>query len=86
MHWRKLVHFSGFMVLSVMVLLLYGFTAYHSWMVKKMGIVVAIFIIAGLVRGIILEGQQLWETDHQEQLLTLQQQVYLSASFLQSVY
>ena len=65
MSWKKWINFAGFLVLSIMVLLLYGFTAYHSWFVKRTGIVVVIFIIAGLARGIIVERRYLWRSDHQ---------------------
>ena len=79
MSWKKIIHFTGFLVLSIMVLLLYCFTAYHTLLVKKIGIIAAIFIIAGLVRGTIFEGKQLWQADTRENLFTIDSVKILAA-------
>lgn len=70
MSWKKLFYFSGFLVLSIMVLLLYGFTAYHSWLVKRIGALVVLFMITGLIGGIIVEGKKLWGSNHQSHIFT----------------
>jgi hypothetical protein len=70
MSWKRLFHRIGFLVLSIMVLLLYSFTAYHSWIVKRIGALVVVFIISGLIKGIVIEGKHLWGSDHRDHLFT----------------
>ena len=55
---KKWVFLFGCVVLSMMVLLLYGFTLYHAWLVKRLGTVVLFLLCVGLVKGIVAEGRQ----------------------------
>lgn len=55
-----------------MVMLLYGFTCYHAWMVKKPGALLMIVLCLGLAKGIFDEGRHLWTTDDGERLISLQ--------------
>jgi hypothetical protein len=79
------VSLFGFLVLSVMVLLLYGFTLYHAWLVKRLGTFVLFMLSVGLVKGIIVEGRQLWLSDEKDELFTVQSVKVFSAVFLGAV-
>ena len=56
---KKWVSLFGFVVLSVIVLLLYGFSLYHAWLVKRLGTFVLFLLCVGLVKGIVAEGRHL---------------------------
>lgn len=85
MLWKKCLAISGFIVLSIMVLLLYGFTLYHSWLVKRIGTFVLILLCVGLLKGIIVEGRHLWLAEEYDDPLTLQSVKLFSAVFLGAV-
>jgi hypothetical protein len=82
---QKWVSLFGFGVLSVMVLLLYGFTLYHAWLVKRPGTLVLFLLCVGLVQGIVAEGRRLWLGDEKDDLFSVQSVKVFSAVFLGAV-
>jgi len=82
---KKWVSLFGFVVLSFMVLLLYGFTLYHAWLVKRLGTVVLFLLCVGLVKGIVAEGRQLRLSDEKDDLFSVQSVKVFSAVFLGAV-
>jgi hypothetical protein len=82
---KKWVSLFGFVVLSVMVLLLYGFTLYHTWLVKWLGTFVLFLLCVGLVKGIVAEGSHIGLSDEKDDLFSLQSVKVFSAVFLGAV-
>jgi hypothetical protein len=68
-----------------MVLLLYGFTLYHAWLVKRLGTFVLFLICVGLVKGIFAEGRHLRLSDEKDDLFSVQSLKVFSAVFLGAV-
>ena len=56
---NKTVPVIGFLILSVMVLLLFGFASYEAWISQPVGGVVVTLILLGLLFEIVREGQEL---------------------------
>ena len=79
---KKWVSLFGSVVLAVMLLLLYGFTLYHAWLVKRLGTFVLFMLCVGLVKGIVVEGRQLWLSDEKDDLFSVQSVKVFSAVFL----
>jgi hypothetical protein len=82
---KKWVSLFGFVVLSVMVLLLYGFTLYHAWLVKRLGTFVLFLLCVGLIKGIFAEGRHLRLSDEKDDLFSVQSVKVFSAVFLGAV-
>jgi hypothetical protein len=82
---KRWVSLFGFVVLAVMVLLLYGFTLYHAWLVKRLGTFVLIMLCVGLVKGIVAEGRHLVLSDEKDDLFSVQSVKVFSAVFLGAV-
>lgn len=68
-----------------MVVLLYGFTCYHSWIVKKPGTLLMIIICLGLIKGIVDEGRHLWTTEDGGRLFTPHSLKVFAALFIGAV-
>lgn len=49
MHTGKLVPITGFLILSAMVLLLFGFTVYEAWILHSVGGVIVLGVLFGLL-------------------------------------
>ena len=60
---KKWILFAGFIALSIMVLLLYGFTFYQAWVIKRPGVILLFLLVVGLAKGIFDEGRKLWSDD-----------------------
>lgn len=56
---KKVVPIIGFVILSIMTLLLFGFASYKSWMLRPLGGVVVTLVLLGLLFKIVREGQEL---------------------------
>lgn len=82
---KKVISFSGFIVLSVMVLLLYGFTIYHAWQVKRLGMFLLLLLCGGLIQGIVVEGRQRWHAGDMDELFTIRSVKIFAAVFLGAV-
>lgn len=48
---------AGFIILSSMVLLLFGFTIYHAWILHSLGEVIVLAVMLGLIFEIYCEGR-----------------------------
>jgi hypothetical protein len=82
---QKWISLFGFVLLAVMVLLLYGFTLYHAWLVKRPGTLVLLLLCVGLVKGIVAEGRHLALSDQKGDLFSVQSVKVFSAVFLGAV-
>ena len=82
---KKWVSLFGSVVLAVMVLLLYGFTLYHAWLVKRLGTIILFMLCVGLVKGIVAEGRHLSLSDEKDYLFSVQSVKVFSAVFLGAV-
>ena len=58
MELNKVLRFLGYVILSLMVLLLYGFTAYHAWILHSAGEAVVLLVSVGIIYQIYSEGMQ----------------------------
>ncbi len=68
-----------------MVLLLYGFTLYHAWLVRRLGTFVLFLLYVGLIKGIFAEGRHLRLSDEKDDLFSVQSVKVFSAVFLGAV-
>ena len=55
----RIISIVGFLVLSSMVLLLFGFTVYHAWILLSLGEVIVLAVMLGLIFEIYCEGRSL---------------------------
>ncbi len=71
MNLNKWIIFLGFFALGGAVILLYGFTLYHAWVVKRVGTFLPFLLFVGLVGGILTEGWKLRLEDAPKHLLEI---------------
>ena len=53
----RILSIVGFLMLSSMVLLLFGFTVYHAWILHSLGEVIVLAVMVGLIFEIYCEGR-----------------------------
>lgn len=62
-HLERAFRLASFLVISMAVLFLYGFTAYHALLIRPWGDVAVAVVIVGFLYSMVLESRKLIDTD-----------------------